>query len=301
MEIIKEPIHYQNPLLFIKVWQFEQTVDELTLTAEEIASGVQKVKWHHHKEVEFIVVQQGTHQMQTPNQVYTLAQDEVIVIGSSQLHRSISRIQEKLVYIVLHVDLEAYFHVAMMRYFRHFSEVNQPLERLNYIFQENKEVQRQVAQLIRNIHEEMMNKAGGYEIATVMYIKHLMLVLLRGDTKGLLQPHELIDPNVMKPVLEYVEEHLGDSIDLQQVSDIAGMSYFYFSKYFKKAMGSTFVDYVNRKRIAKAERLLVTSTYKITDIARMVGIESMTHFYNLFKRMNGCTPKQYLQKIDGER
>lgn len=298
MEIIKEPIHYQNPLLFIKVWQFEQTAIETKLSPEEIASRVQKVNWHYHKEVEFIVVQQGTHHMQTTSQIYELDQDEVVVIGSSQLHRSLPKSQDQLVYIVLHVDLEAYFHVSMMHYFRHFSEANQPLERLNYIFQQNKEVQQQVAQLIRNIHDEMMNQTGGYEIATVMYIKHLMLVLLRGDTLGLLQPHELVDPNIMKPVLEYVEAHLGESIDLQKVSDIAGMSYFYFSKYFKKAMGVTFVDYVNRKRIAKAERLLVTSNYNITDIARMVGIESMTHFYNLFKRINGCTPKQYLQKID---
>ncbi|MFD0712580.1 helix-turn-helix domain-containing protein [Paenibacillus sp. GCM10027626] len=58
-----------------------------------------------------------------------------------------------------------------------------------------------------------------------------------------------------------------------------------------------FVEYVNRKRIAKAEQLLVTTRDSVTEIALAVGIGNMAHFYELFKRYNRCTPKQFLHKM----
>ncbi|MDF2715560.1 MAG: transcriptional regulator, AraC family [Paenibacillus sp.] len=293
MEIYKEPIHYQNPVLCIKVWQFEAQKH-----AAVPSQPIQPVRWHYHKEVEFILVKQGFHEMHTPNHTYMLGAGDVMVVGSSQLHRARLIGPEKLIYIVLHVDFEPYFDPAMMRYYRHFSEVHHPLEELNYMFSENANVRGEVGRIIEQIHQEIMDKTTGYEIAASMHIKHLLLTLLRGDSRGLLQAHDLIDPGVMKPILEYVDHHLSEKIELEQVSQIAGMSYFYFSKYFKKAMGSSFTDYVNRKRIAKAERLLVTSGQNVGEIARTVGIENMAHFYELFKRFNGCTPKQYLCKID---
>lgn len=75
------------------------------------------------------------------------------------------------------------------------------------------------------------------------------------------------------------------------------MSYTYFSKFFQKCVGVSFTDYVNRQRIRKAEQLLITKTDIVTDIAVTVGIENMAHFYELFKRYNGCTPKEYVRKL----
>ncbi|RKN80549.1 helix-turn-helix transcriptional regulator [Paenibacillus ginsengarvi] len=290
MDIYKEPIHYQNPILCIKVWKFEGR-------RASPPRPIQDVRWHYHKEVELILVLEGSHEVHTPGHTYLLHEGDVVLIGSSQLHRT-RVLTDKVVYIVLHVDLEPYFDPAMMRYYRHFSEVHHPLEELNYMFKENANVRAEVGGIIERMHDEIIGKSAGYEIAASMYIKHLLLTLLRGDTRGLLQAHDSVDPLVMKPIIEYVDSHLAEKIEMEQVSHIAGMSYFYFSKYFKRAMGSSFTDYVNRKRIAKAERLLVTSGQNVGDIARAVGIENMAHFYELFKRFNGCTPKQYLHKID---
>ncbi|CAG7652635.1 HTH-type transcriptional activator RhaS [Paenibacillus solanacearum] len=294
MDIYKEPIHYQNPVLCIKVWKFE---------AQKTAPSApaQNVRWHYHKEVELILVRQGVHELHTPSHSYTLHPGDVVIVGSSQLHRSRFVGSEKVVYIVLHVDLEPYFDAAMMRYYRHFSEVHYPLEELNYMFRENENARAEVGRIIERIHDEVIGKSTGYEIAASMLIRHLLLTLLRGDTRGLLQAHDSVDLGVMKPILDYVDDHLAEKIEMEKVSQIAGMSYFYFSKYFKKSMGESFTDYVNRKRIAKAERLLVMSGQNVGDIARAVGIENMAHFYELFKRFNGCTPKQYLSKIDGAR
>ncbi|MDD9267317.1 helix-turn-helix domain-containing protein [Paenibacillus sp. GCM10023248] len=287
METFKEPIHYQNERLCMKVWQF-------TSSSPPRPFGQQ---WHYHKEVEFILVQEGRLGIRTPDNSYSLTPGDVLLIGSSQLHISNKPEDGALVYIVLHVDLQPYFDPAMMMYYRHFSEMVRPLEDLNYIFLENERAKQEVGRIIVDVHSEMMDKTKGYEIAMSMHIKHLLLALLRYDRRELLQPFEFVDAAVMRPILDYVEAHLVEKIEMEEVSRIAGMSYTYFSKYFKKCVGLSFTDYVNRQRIRKAGQLLATKTDIITEVAAGVGFENMAHFYELFKRYNGCTPKEYARKL----
>ncbi|WP_235550009.1 helix-turn-helix domain-containing protein [Paenibacillus sp. Soil766] len=275
----------------MKVWRFTVSGEERT------SSDI----WHYHKEVEFILVEQGIHEIQTPNHTYVLQAGDVMVIGSSQLHRGRKLSDKDLSYIVLHIDFQPYFDPAMMMYYRHFLEILHPLETLNYIFQENEAVRNGMAKIISDTHDEVWDKRKGYEIAVSMHIKHLLLLLLRHDTREMLtsQAHVDADVDVIRALITYVDDHLTEKIDMVVASQIAGMSYSYFSKYFKKKMGSSFTDYVNQKRISKAERLLVTENRSVNEIAESVGIENMAHFYELFKRFNGCTPKQYLRKMHG--
>lgn len=283
MDSFQEAIHYQNPQLCIKVWKFTHSGEE----------QLEQQLWHYHKEIEFILVLDGIHDMYTPSQAYSLHPGEVMVIGSSQLHKAQLRPGQHVAYIVLHVDLEPYFDPAMMHYTRHFMEVVNPLDDLNILFKKYPHAQAEVASILLHIHEEVMQRKKGYEIAVSMHIKHLLLTLLRHDDDQLLSAHEYVDADLLRPVINYIDKHLTGKVDMAEVSRLAGMSYVYFSKYFKKKMGLSFTEFVNRKRIAKAKRLLVTGNLAITDIAAEAGLENMAHFYELFKRFNGCTPKQF--------
>lgn len=290
MESIQEPIHYQNPQLCIKVWKFTDRGDK----------GYSSQPWHYHKEIEFILVLEGVHEIYTLTNSYLLHPGDVMVIGSSQLHKPQLSKGQRVQYIVLHVDLEPYFDPAMMHYTRHFMEIMNPLDELNYLFNKFPHVRAEVGDILLHIHEEVMEKKKGYEIAVSMHIKHLLLTLLRNDDEQLLSAHEYVDADLLRPVVEYIENHLSEKIDMTEVSKLAGMSYVYFSKYFKKKMGLSFTEFVNRKRIAKAKRMLVMDNMNITDIAVEAGLENMAHFYELFKRFNGCTPKQFKENMKGQ-
>ncbi|RXZ82477.1 AraC family transcriptional regulator [Paenibacillaceae bacterium] len=285
MDAFKEPIYYQNPALCLKVWQF---------ALDQTPSG-EKNPWHYHKEVEFILVKQGIHSLQTANHSYTLHPGDIVMIGSNQLHRGF--FPADVVFIVLHLDLQPYFDPAMMSYYRNFVESLYPLEELNYIFESNKDARKIVGEIITAIHHEVMEQRKGYEIAVSMHIKHLLLTLFRYDSREQLQAFEYFEADVLRPVIAYVDEQLSGKIELEQASRIAGMNYSYFSTFFKKKLGISFIDYVNRKRVLKAEQLLATASMSVTEIAEAVGFSNMAHFYTLFKRHNGCTPKQFLSKM----
>ncbi|MFF2888755.1 helix-turn-helix domain-containing protein [Paenibacillus sp. NPDC057967] len=287
MDIIKEPIHYQNQQLCLKVWTFFL----------EGFAGAELPSWHYHKEVEFILVLDGIHEMHTLDRTYRLEQGDVMVIGSNQLHRAVGHAGHEVEYIVLHVDLEPYFDPATINYLSCFMEVLQPLDGLNDLFASNPNAREEVGRAIFSIHEEVMARRHGYEVAVSMHIKALMLAMLRHDANDILSPGGKLDAHVLKPVIAFIDERLGEKIHMSELSALAGMSYVYFSKYFKTHMGLPFTEYVNRRRIAKATRLLALTDRKITDIAHSVGLENMAHFYELFKRFNGCTPKQFKLKM----
>lgn len=292
MEIFKEPIHYQNPQLCLKVWTFSQPKSKWSSQSQDV-----NPLWHYHKEVEFILVLEGVHEMHTLDQSISLEPGEVMVVGSNQLHRGYSQPGSDVRYIVLHVDFEPYFDPATMNFSSSFTEVLHPLDALNGMLRRNSSASREAGAAIKLIHDEVMERRQGYEIAVSMQIKALMLTLIRNDEEGILSSHDKADAQVLKPVIAFVEDHLSERISMTEISRIAGMSYVYFSKYFKNRMGLPFTEYVNRKRIARASRMLVMTDRKATDIAASVGLENMAHFYEMFRRFNGCTPKHFKSRM----
>jgi AraC family transcriptional regulator, melibiose operon regulatory protein len=62
---------------------------------------------------------------------------------------------------------------------------------------------------------------------------------------------------------------------------------------FKKAFGTTLIDYLTHHRISHAQRLLATTDEKIVEIAFSSGFNSISRFNEAFRRACGCTPREY--------
>lgn len=279
-----EPIQYQSALLAIKIIEVKNNW-ELGL-----------LRWHYHKELEFIFVKKGSVVFHTVDQCYRLEKGDVLLIGSNQLHANQRIDCDEADYLVMHVKLLPYFEPAITPYYHYFSEHHRPLSDLNVIFREQEIVRRQVGQSIRHIFKEMQTQTDGFEIAVSLHVKQILLSLFRNDTKraGVSKGSELY---ALQPVFQYIEQQLCDKIDMKEACKLLNMSYNYFSKHFKEIMGTSFIEYVNFKRIHMAERHLATKTASVNEVARMVGLENITHFYRLFQRYNGCTPKQYVARL----
>ncbi|WP_028551238.1 helix-turn-helix domain-containing protein [Paenibacillus sp. UNC451MF] len=282
-EARNELVIYQNPLLFLKVWELQR-------------SNVHIGDWHYHKEVEFLAIQQGNLDVYTKNTALTLHDGDVFMLGSSQLHRS-DRSTDPLRYVVLQVNLAQYLDQSTLPFLHGFSELTNPLDDLNYIFTTNTDARREAHCLILHIFEEMQGKRRGYEMAIAIAVRSLMLLLVRYDKQGLLKGSEDIEIIRLKPVLNYVDAHIGEKISVEDVCSLMNLSYHYFVKYFKKVMGVTFVDYVNFKRIKMAECMLLTQDLSIVEVGCSVGIPNVAQFYKMFKRYNPCSPREFRSRL----
>jgi len=284
-EPVNEVVHYENPLLSLKVWEIN---DEPEYTA-----FIEQETWHFHKEVEFLAIMEGNLAIQHQYQSTVIGSGDIYIMGASQPHRTCKPSKGNLRYIVFQVDLVKHFDQSILPYLHCFSEVTTPLQQLNYIFEKNEQVKKQVYSLIIEIYMEAQQKEKGYEIAINSAIKKLLLLLIRNDEQNLLKFADAESFTRLKPVLDYIEDHLKDKVFVEEACSILNLSYHYFIKYFKKSMGISFIDYVNLKRIKRAELLLLTSEKSIMEISFDVGISNIAQFYKLFKRHNLCSPKEY--------
>lgn len=99
---------------------------------------------------------------------------------------------------------------------------------------------------------------------------------------------------VLKKGLEYIEENFSeDSLSLNKVAGAIGVSGNYFSGVFSQEMQMTFIEYVTKKRMEKAKKLLRQTEKYAGEIAAEVGYKDAHYFSFVFKKTVGCTPREY--------
>jgi AraC-like DNA-binding protein len=97
----------------------------------------------------------------------------------------------------------------------------------------------------------------------------------------------------IQQAVRYINDNYRTDIRLDAVAKEAVMSPSHFSRIFRKVMGSSYQEYLNSRRIAKAKNLLRSSPRSITEIAGSVGFADSTGFGRIFKKLTGQTPSAY--------
>lgn len=103
------------------------------------------------------------------------------------------------------------------------------------------------------------------------------------------------DPSMerLNKVLEYINGHYMDDMDMDQVYAVAGMSQSTFSRSFLRATGSTFTEFVNRYRISKACELLLNTKQYVATVALEVGFNNLANFNRRFLEVKKMTPSDF--------
>jgi AraC-like DNA-binding protein/quercetin dioxygenase-like cupin family protein len=99
--------------------------------------------------------------------------------------------------------------------------------------------------------------------------------------------------NLLDNVINHILSNPEEKLDMETAARIAGMSYYSFSRFFKKVIGISYSNYCNLLRIRYAEDLLIKTELPISEIARSIGIEVPSYFTKLFKQINGNPPAEY--------
>jgi len=93
--------------------------------------------------------------------------------------------------------------------------------------------------------------------------------------------------------LDYIFEHLNESITINQIADYIHINDTYLSKLFKKETSMTIGEYIQAKKIEVAENMLKYSDYSCVDIANYLAFSSHSYFIQVFKRHTSLTPNAY--------
>ena len=105
------------------------------------------------------------------------------------------------------------------------------------------------------------------------------------------------DSGKLNQVIEFIYQHYTDSLYADQLADLAHMSTNHFHRYFKQRTECTLTEFINRLRIGKACKLLVTSTSPISVISDQCGFNNVSNFNRRFLAIKGCTPRKFRQQL----
>ena len=98
----------------------------------------------------------------------------------------------------------------------------------------------------------------------------------------------------LRRVLEYINEHYTqEELSLGSVASAVDVSANYLSSVFSQNMQKTFTEYVTEKRMEKAKKLLRSSDDSTGKIASEVGYKDAHYFSYVFKKTQGCSPREF--------
>ncbi len=97
----------------------------------------------------------------------------------------------------------------------------------------------------------------------------------------------------LRRVREHVDQHLDEPLDLHALAPVAAMSAGGFGRFFRKATGQSFHDWLNERRLERAAVLIGDHNEPIGRVAETVGFGSERTFRRLFQGRFGCTPSRF--------
>lgn len=99
---------------------------------------------------------------------------------------------------------------------------------------------------------------------------------------------------VINKLIEYIDEHIGEPLELKDLSEQALVSPYHLHRVFKSIMGETIRAYVTRIRLEKAaSKLKYSETIDVGEISRHVGFSSLSVFSRSFRNHFGVSATEY--------
>lgn len=109
--------------------------------------------------------------------------------------------------------------------------------------------------------------------------------------------HLDISPFKLKRVLDYIDDHLGEAVDLSTIADVAGLSRYHFVRVFKCATGCSPYQHLIHRRVARAQTLIANGELSLAAIGKISGFAHAAHFGAFFKRQTGLSPTRYRELV----
>ena len=255
---------------------------------------------HWHKEWEIIHIIEGFFTVHADDAVYTARQGDTLLIRDGMLHGGTP---QDCVYECLLFDLHRLFYSLDMvkKYLRPIYHQN-ILPEIYYPAAEFPEIASVISGLFDayrmppSENPTAVSLRNPLELIIFGHISQLFSIIFKKNYYSVssaelpLNTHKI---DLLKTVLEYIEQHYASPLSLSELSAVANMNPKYFCRFFRSITHQTPMDYVNMYRIEKAAAMLHSTRLPITDICMECGFNDSSNFIKVFRKYKNMTPKQY--------
>ena len=141
--------------------------------------------------------------------------------------------------------------------------------------------------------DEMLHPRSNHDVLACLFNTWVLRL-----NRELNQPYVIAEmPTFVYQIKQYLDEHFTEKIDLSTLCSEVVFSKSHVCNQFKKYIGCTIQDYILKKRIELAKRMLCDSTIRINQIAEKVGYSDIFQFSKKFKKVMNSSPSKYRDHI----
>jgi AraC-like DNA-binding protein len=157
-----------------------------------------------------------------------------------------------------------------------------------------RELQRSDPDTYDNMPTLMQNIAQNeqFPFFSVVETKGILLQLFSRFVEKASFKQEITDKRIVK-VLRFIRENIHNALNLEELSAMCFLTNDHLIRLFKKEMQCTPLQYINQKKIEKAQLMLIVNDLSIKDIAYSLAFDNVSYFYRLFKKTTGVSPAHY--------
>lgn len=139
--------------------------------------------------------------------------------------------------------------------------------------------------LIESVEKAMEIEANQERVEIIEKLVDDKLINVRSDNFQTQPP--------IKEVLRFVDENIKGHLSLRDVANHVHLNSSYLSVLFKEQTNLTFSEYVTRRRLENAKKLLMSTHLTIDEIANEVGYQTAKYFIKIFKEFENMTPSRF--------
>ncbi len=248
-----------------------------------------QMPYHWHPEYEIIRILRGSFHLTLDGKTLTAKEGDMLFIHGGTLHGGTP---EDCIYECAVFDMR-----IMLSNNKICNKVIQQLMRHELLLKvKHYGPKDPVSIAAKELFRTMDSKGYGYEFRIQGSLYHIIGTLLEQqsflvNTAASTASAQQI--NRFKDVLNYIEEHYTQSITLEDMAGVAGLSPRYFCRFFRKMTQCTPMEYLNYYRIECACEQLAEIQISITDVALNCGFNDISYFIKSFHKAKGVTPRQY--------
>ncbi len=278
-----------KPYLF----RFEQKHECLAVTEYIYEIGTFHYNWH--KDLEILVILKGSVEVCTENKLFTLSEDDVILINSNEGHATFSKTPESVAFLFrLDPDfLERYIPDYQYLCFKLRTNTANH-DQLPYYLIRKYMAQMMIAKMKSPLEDELLFRSAFYGLLNLLTkeFSHKENKNLLGLEKSTTDIHK---------VILYIEEHYREKLSLDEVANYFGYNSSYFSQMFRNSVGINFYEFLTRRRLREAVRELDRTNKKVLDIANDTGFPNLKAFNTRFRELFERTPSEYRSSLKNIR
>lgn len=262
-----------------------------------VNEGNGNVPHHWHEEVEIIYITKGSTKAGINNKVYELTKGDILIIAPGEVH---------YFWRDTGYDIRVVVQYRMNIYDNALSGDNdtkeiKPMFFKSYHLKRGSDLHKLLEKQIQGLVDECASEDDGYKLMLKARLYDLAAILIRNMPKGKYNEEKISKQKErlkrLDIIQQYVERNYQTPITLEEIANEAGFSKYHFTRFFKESTGITFIDYLTKYRITKAEWYLTNDEDSVTEIALKSGFNSIKTFNRVFKNINGCSPMEYKKRL----